>query len=334
MPLPKSVVVRSTGSYYPERILSNADLEKIVDTSDEWIRTRTGIRERRIAAPNQASSDLALHAATRALESAEWRATDLDHIIVATVTPDYPFPSCACTLQGKLGASRAVAFDISAACTGFIFGLNLARSLILSGQAKRLLLIGVETLSRIVDYTERSTCVLFGDGAGAVTLEGSDDPELGIRSVAIGSDGNQDDLLYMPGGGSRNPASVETVEKKLHAVTMAGNEVFKIAVRGMESIARQAIADASITVADLDLFIPHQANIRILDATAKRLGIPPEKVVVTIEKFGNTSAASVPMALDHTVRTGGIKTGDRVGLVAFGGGFTWGASVLRWGVSK
>ena len=331
MQLPKSVVIRSTGCYYPERVLTNADLERMVDTSDEWIRTGTGIRERRIAEPSQASSDLAYEAATRALASAEWTAKDTDHIIVATVTADYPFPSCACSLQGKLGATRAAAFDLSAACTGFIYGLKIARSLILAGQAKRILLLGVETLSRIVDYTDRSTCVLFGDGAGAVTLEGSDDPQAGIRSVVIGSDGDQVDLLLMPGGGSRNPSSVDTVEKKMHAISMAGNEVFKIAVRAMEAVSRQAVAEAGLKLDDIDIFIPHQANIRIIDAIAKRLEVPPERLVVTIEKFGNTSAASVPIALDETVRAGRIKPGDHVAMAAFGGGITWGAAVVRWG---
>ncbi len=330
MPTPKSAVIRGTGSYYPERILTNQDFERMVDTSDEWIRTRTGIRERHIAEPEQASSDLALLAARKALKAAGWTSADLDLIIVATVTPDYLFPSCGCTLQAKLGAGQAAALDIGAACTGFIYGLYLSRALILSQQVRRILLVGVETLSRITDYTDRSTCVLFGDAAGAVAIEGDPEPDRGLLSVVIGSDGDQGELLFMPGGGSRHPASHETVDQRLHFMKMAGNEVFKIAVRGMESIARRAVEAAHINVGDLDLLIPHQANIRIIDATAKRLEIPPEKVVVTIERFGNTSASSIPLALDEAVTSGRVKKGNVIGMVAFGGGLTWGASVMRW----
>jgi 3-oxoacyl-[acyl-carrier-protein] synthase-3 len=330
LPIPKSAVIRGTGSYYPERVLTNQDFERMVDTSDEWIRTRTGIRERHIADPQEASSDLAFKAAGRALKSAGWTPADLDLIIVATVTPDYPFPSCACTLQAKLGASQAAAFDIGAACTGFIYGLFLSKSLILSQQARRILLVGVETLSRITDYTDRSTCVLFGDAAGAVAIEADPEPDRGLLSVVIGSDGDQGELLYMPGGGSRHPASHESVDQKLHYMKMAGNEVFKIAVRGMESIARRAVEAAHLDVGDLDFLIPHQANIRIIDATAKRLEIPPERVVVTIERFGNTSASSIPLALDEEVRGGRVEKGNVIAMVAFGGGLTWGASVMRW----
>jgi len=240
LPLPKSAVIRGTGSFNPPRILTNADFERMVDTSDEWIVARTGIRERHIADPDMASSDLAFQAASSALNAAGWKAEDLDTIMVATVTPDYLFPSCGCVLQGKLRAVNAAAFDISAACTGFIYGLNLAKALVLCGQSKRILLVGVETLSRITDYQDRSTCVLFGDGAGAVCIEGSAEPGKGIISVAIGSDGDEGDLLYMPGGGSRHPASHETVDQRLHYMKMEGNEVFKIAVRGMEAIARRA----------------------------------------------------------------------------------------------
>jgi 3-oxoacyl-[acyl-carrier-protein] synthase-3 len=323
-------VIRAIGAFYPEKVLTNFDLEKMVDTSDEWIRTRTGIRERRIAEPSVASSDLALKASLKAMSRAGWTAQDLDVIMVATVTSDYPFPSCACTLQSKLGARQAAAFDISAACTGFIYGMSLARSMILAQQCRRILLVGVETLSRITDYTDRSTCILFGDAAGAVVIEGSEEPDRGIRSVVIGSDGDQGDLLYMPGGGSLLPSSHETVDQRLHSIKMAGNEVFKIAVRGMESIARKAIDRAGCTKDDIDLLIPHQANIRIIDATAKRLQIPPEKVVVVIERFGNTSSASIPLALDEAYGEGRVKPGMILGMVAFGGGLTWGAAVVRW----
>ena len=329
MSAPRGAVIRGTGAYYPDKVLSNADLEAIVDTSDEWIITRTGIKERRIAAPDQASSDLALEAARRAMEMAGCTAMDIDTIIVGTVTPDYVFPSCACTLQSKLGARNAVAFDIGAACTGFIYGLNLARSLIMSENSRRILLVGVETLSRITDYTDRATCVLFGDGAGAVIIEGTEE-ESGILSVALGSDGDYGELLFQPAGGSKNPATHETVENRLHTMKMNGNEVFKIAVRGMESITRQALDVAGITGDDLDLFIPHQANLRIIDATAKRLGIPKEKVVITIDRFGNTSASSIPIALDDSVRSGRINRGDTLGMAAFGAGLTWGGAVVRW----
>ena len=333
LPVPKSAVIRGIGAYYPERILTNADLEKMVDTSDEWIKTRTGIRERRIASPDTASSDLALKASEQALAQAGWTAKDIDIIMVATVTPDHLFPSCACTLQGKLGAENAAAFDLSAACTGFIYGMKLAQAMVLSQQARRILLVGVETLSRITDYTDRSTCILFGDAAGAVVIEGVEEPNRGILSVVIGSDGDQGDLLFMPGGGSLNPATHETVDKRLHYLKMAGNEVFKIAVRGMESIARKAISEAGFTPGDIDLFIPHQANIRIIDATAKRLQMPPEKVAVTIDRFGNTSASSVPLALTEAIKEGRVKNGTILGMVAFGGGLTWGASVVRWEAS-
>jgi len=331
LPAPRSAVIRGIGAYCPSRVLTNSDLEKMVDTSDEWIRTRTGIRERRIADPDEASSDLALRAAKQALDTAGWSPTDLDIIMVATVTPDYIFPSCACTLQGKLGATRAAAFDMSAACTGFIYGMKLAKALILSMQAKRILLVGVETLSRITNYEDRATCILFGDAAGAVVIEGSQNEGEGILSVAIGSDGDKGELLYMPGGGSKHPASHETVDGKLHTLHMAGNEVFKIAVRGMDAIARKAIEEAGCTLKDIDLLIPHQANIRIIDATAKRLEMPPEKVIITIERFGNTSASSIPLSMAEAVREGRIQPGNLLAMVAFGGGLTWGAAVVRWG---
>ncbi len=330
MSTPKSAVIRGTGSYYPPKVLTNQDFERMVDTSDEWIRTRTGIRERHIADPDMASSDMAIEAARKALDAAHWTPQDLDIIMVATVTPDYLFPSCGCTLQARLGARQATAFDISAACTGFIYGLSLSRALIMSGQAKRILLVAVETLSRITDYSDRSTCVLFGDAAGAVCIEGSDEEGHGILSVALGSDGDQGELLYMPGGGSRHPATHESVDNKLHYMKMAGNEVFKIAVRGMEAIARRALEQADLPVEALDYLIPHQANIRIIDATAKRLGVPKEKVVVTIERFGNTSASSIPLALDEAIRDGRVKKGNTIGMVAFGGGLTWGSAVMRW----
>jgi 3-oxoacyl-[acyl-carrier-protein] synthase-3 len=330
LPAPRSAVIRAIGAYSPPRILTNQDLEKMVDTSDEWIQTRTGIRERHIADADTASSDMALIAAQRAMETAGWTPEDLDIIMVATVTPDHLFPSCACTLQGKLGAVNAAAFDLSAACTGFIYGMNLARALILSGEARRILLVGVETLSRITDYEDRSTCILFGDAAGAAVIEGTTEEGQGILSVVIGSDGDQGDLLHMPAGGSRRPASPETLAAREHFLHMAGNEVFKIAVRGMESIARKAIDRAGCGVEDIDLLIPHQANIRIIDATARRLGVPSEKVAITIDRFGNTSAASIPLTIYEALQAGRIQEGQTLGMVAFGGGLTWGAAVVRW----
>jgi 3-oxoacyl-[acyl-carrier-protein] synthase-3 len=302
----------------------------MVDTSDEWITTRTGIKERRIAEPTMAASDLAWEAARKALETAEMTALEIDLIVVGTVTPDRMFPSCACTLQSRLGARNAAAFDISAACSGFIYALNVANSMIVAGVHRNILVVGVEVLSRIVDYTDRTTCVLFGDGAGAVILRPTTDRDRGLMSVAIGSDGDMGDLLCMPAGGSRLPASHETVENHLHALKMTGNEVFKIAVRGMEMIARKALEGAGLSVKDVDLLIPHQANLRMIDATARRLEVPPERVLVNIDRYGNTSSASIPIGLDEAVRGGRVRKGSTIVMVAFGGGLTWGACVVKW----
>ena len=321
--------ILGTGCYVPEKILTNADLERIVETTDEWITTRTGIKERHVAAPDQASSDLAYEAAVRALDAAGVKATELDLIVVATVTPDTFFPSTGCRIQDRLGAPQAAAFDLSAACSGFVFGLHLLRGMVESGAAKRVLLVGVETLTKITDYTDRGTCVLFGDGAGAVVL-GPDSSGQGILSSRIGSAGQYGDMLCMPGGGSRHPATCETVKNRLHYLHMKGNEVFKLAVRGMEEVSRGVMEDAHLTPDDMTLLIPHQANIRMITATADRLGVPMEKVFVNIHKYGNTSSASVPIALDEAVRSGRVKSGDILALVAFGGGLTWGATALRW----
>lgn len=322
--------VAGTGSFAPPRVLTNLDLERMVETSDEWITTRTGIKERRVADAGDAASDLAAHAARAALAAAETDAADLDLIIVATVTPDRLFPSAACTLQSKLGARRAAAFDMSAACSGFVYALDVARSMIAAHTAENILIVGVEVLSRIVDYTDRSTCVLFGDGAGAVILKPCDDPDRGLLSVAIGSDGDYGDLLCMPAGGSRLPATHETVEQHLHHIHMNGNEVFKVAVRGMEQILREAMRRANVDQDGIDLLVPHQANLRIIDAMAKRLEMPAEKVVVNINRYGNTSSASIPLGLDEAVRSGRIRRGDTIAMVTFGGGLTWGAAVMRW----
>lgn len=326
----RTCAIAGTGSYVPPRILTNRDLERMVETSDEWITSRTGIKERRIADSTMAASDLALEAARRALDAARMTADQLDLIIVGTVTPDRLFPSCSCTLQSKLQARNAAAFDLSAACSGFIYSLNVARSMIAAGTATNVLVVGVEVLSRITDYTDRSTCVLFGDAAGAVVLTPSDDPRRGLLAVAVGADGDMGELLYMPAGGSRLPATHETVERHLHTLHMAGNEVFKIAVRGMETIARQAMSKAGVDISEVDLLIPHQANLRIIDATARRLEVPMEKVLVNIHRYGNTSSASIPVGLDEAARGGRITPGRAVVMVAFGGGITWGAAVVRW----
>lgn len=319
----------ATGSYVPERILTNFDLEKMVDTSDEWIRERTGIRERRIADEKEAASDLAYEAAKAAFKRTDIKAKDIELIIVATVTGDMPVPATACHLQQKLGLKKAAAFDINAACSGFLYGLSVADSFIRSGNYKRILLVGAEVLSRITDWEDRSTCVLFGDGAGAAILEATNE-ERGIISTHLRSDGSMWDLLYLSGGGSRHPVSKDSIKKKLHYLRMKGNETFKIAVRTLESLVRETLNENKLKVAQLSLLIPHQANLRIIQATAERLNIPIEKVVVNIDKYGNTSAASIPIALDEAVREGRIRDGDYVLLEAFGGGLTWASALIKW----
>ena len=322
--------ILGTGSYVPDKVLTNFDLEKMVDTSDEWIRTRTGIVERRIADENTPSSELALRAAKKALEMAQLSPADLDAILVATVTPDYIFPSTACILQHKLGARRVMAYDFSAGCTGFIYGLIQADSLIKSGFAKYVLVVAVEELSKITDWKDRSTCVLFGDGAGAAVVGPAKDDEHGILSMYAASDGSLGELLILPGGGSAHPTSEETVKQNLHVLKMAGNEVFKHAVRQMEEAALKALELANLDMKELDWLVPHQANIRIIDFVARRLNLPMEQVVVTIDKYGNTSASSIPIALDEAVRDGKIKPDQNVLMVAFGAGFTWGSILMRW----
>ena len=325
----RGATIAGTGMYVPDQVLTNADLERMVETSDEWIRERTGISERRIAAPDQASSDLAVIAARHALEMAGLRPEDLNQIIVATTTPDRFLPSCACTVQAKLGARNAAAYDMFAACTGFVYGMGLARGLIGTGIADNVLVIGVETLSRIVDYTDRNTCVLFGDGAGAAILKPCAEGQ-GILGVSMHSDGVLGDLLEVPAGGAASPASHTTVDERGHFIKMRGKELFKVAVRGMEESLRSALEMAGLEPSDLDLIIPHQANRRIIDAVCGRVGAPEDKVVINIERYGNTSSASIPISLDEVVRAGRLKPGDHVGFVAFGGGATWGATVSRW----
>lgn len=319
----------STGSYLPEKILSNSDLETMVDTSDEWILERTGIRERRIADESQAASDLAYEASKQAIERAGLKADDIDMIIVATVTGDMPFPSTACFLQNRLGATNAVGFDINAACSGFLYALYIADSFVRTGAHRRILVVGTEVLSKVTDWEDRTTCVIFGDGAGAVIVEATD-KDRGILSMHINSDGRMWELIHLPGGGSRNPASVNTIEKRLHYIKMKGNETFKVAVRALEDVVQEALEHNKVRPEEIDLLIPHQANLRIIQAMAQRLCMPMNKVVVTIHKYGNTSAASIPMAMDEAVRNGKIRDHSLILLEAFGGGLTWASALVRW----
>ena len=318
-----------TGSYVPKMVLTNFDLENMVDTSDEWIIERTGIRERRIAGKDEASSDLAYEASLRALKASGVKAKDIDLIILATTTPDMAFPSTACILQDRLNARKAVAFDISAACSGFIYALSIADQFIKEGTYKFVLVVGSEVLSRITDWSDRTTCVLFGDGAGAAVLQSSTNRH-GIISIHLHSDGALKDLLFIPGGGSRNPASKKTIEKGLHYIKMKGNETFKIAVRNLEEAALEATKSNNINASDIDLFIPHQANLRIIQAIAKRLDLSMDKVFVNIDRYGNNSAASIPIALDEAVSEGRLKEGDLILMEAFGGGLTWASALVRW----
>jgi 3-oxoacyl-[acyl-carrier-protein] synthase-3 len=321
--------ITGIGSYLPEKVLTNADLEKMVDTDDDWIVTRTGIRERHVAAEGEATSDLAFHAASEALSSAGLDAKDIDLIIVATTTPDYPFPSTASLLQARLGADNAAAFDIQAVCTGFIYALSTADQFIRSGMYRRVLIVGAEVLSRLLDWTDRTTCILFGDGAGAVVLE-ADESERGIVSSHLHADGTQYDLLYVPGGGSREPLSRELMDSGRQFISMKGNEVFRVAVTALESTVLEALEANKLKAEDIDLLVPHQANIRIINATGKKLGLSGDKVMITVDRHGNTSSASIPLALCEAVKENRVKDGSLVLLEAFGGGFTWGSVLLRW----
>ncbi|MEJ5227824.1 beta-ketoacyl-ACP synthase III [Thermodesulfovibrio sp.] len=321
--------VVSTGSYVPEKILTNFDLEKMVDTSDEWITERTGIKERRIASPEQATSDLAYEASLKALKKAGLKPEDIDLIVLATVTPDMLVPSAACMLQMKLGAKNAVAFDINGACTGFVYALSVAEKFIKTGASKRALVIGAETLSRFTDFTDRSICVLLADGAGAVILEGTRKNE-GIQVIDIFSDGTMWDFIHMPAGGSKMPVDEKVLQERLNFIKMRGNETFKVAVKTLEEVVDTTLKKAGITSSQLGLLVPHQANIRIIQAMAKRLELPMEKVMVNIDRYGNTSAASIPIALDEAAEMGKIKRGDYVMLAAFGAGLTWGAALIKW----
>ncbi|MDR0617646.1 MAG: ketoacyl-ACP synthase III [Endomicrobium sp.] len=322
------VKILGTGSYFPNKVLTNADLEKIVETSDEWISTRTGIKERRIAAKGEYTSDLAYKASLEAIKAANIKLEEIDLILVATITPDMFFPSTACFLQKKLGLISIPAFDLSAACSGFVYGVATARAFIESGLYKNVLLVGAEELSKITDWTDRNTCVLFGDGAGAMVLsvsQGNSD----ILSTFLGSDGSYAQLLLIPGGGSINPATAKTVDGKLHSIKMQGKEVFKAAIPKMVFAAQKALELSGEKLEDIKLFIPHQANMRIIEAVAKKMDIPMERVFVNIHKTGNISSATTITALDEAIKTGKLNKGDLVELVAFGGGFTWGAIVLK-----
>ena len=321
--------ITGTGSYVPEKILTNAEIETFLDTTDEWITTRTGIRERRIAAEGENTSDLATNAARKAMEMAGVTADQIDMIIVGTITGDFPWPATACLVQQQIGNKTGVAFDVSAACSGFLFALSTATRYIETGSIRRALVIGAEIFSRVVDWKDRNTCVLFGDGAGAVVLEACEGDN-GIISSHMHSDGSYWELLYQAGFSTRNPPSEKGLQERSHYLRMQGNEVYKVAVRCLTEVAQEALKANNLQPADVKLFVPHQANLRILEATAKRIGLTEEQVFINVERYGNTSAATIPIALDEANRAGLLKSGDVVLLDAFGGGFTWGANLLRW----
>jgi 3-oxoacyl-[acyl-carrier-protein] synthase-3 len=319
-----------TGRYTPSKVLTNADFERTVETSDEWIRERTGIRERRIAEPHETIAYMGTEASRQALEAAGVSVDEVDAIILGTATPDRFLPATACDLQAELGAGNAAAFDLAAACSGFLYGLSVAEGMVAAGQAQRILVVGGERLSTITDYTDRGTAILFGDGAGATVVRPTTDGDRGILSSYLKSDGTLAELLYRPGGGGNQPPDEELLRERSYFLRMAGREVFKSAVRSMADAADRALDRAGVRGEDIDLLIPHQANIRIIEATAKHAKIPMDKVYVNIDRYGNTSAASIPIALDECVRDGRVKTGDTVLMVAFGGGFTWASVLVRW----
>lgn len=326
----RSVAITGTGKHVPERVLTNEDLGRMVDTSDEWITTRTGIKNRRIADAHEATSDLAAAAARHALENAGVLAADLDLIVVGTVTSDMPFPATACFVQKALGATKATCFDVSGACSGFLYGVEIARAYIAAGLAEKALVIGADKLSGIIDWTDRNTCVLFGDGAGAAVLEAASPDGGEIISTYSGSDGSLDEILNVPGGGSRCPLTAENINAKLHTMKMAGREVYRQAVTTMVSAAKEAISRAGLTPDDIACFIPHQANLRIIETIAHKLDVPMSRFFVNLTEYGNTSAAAVAIALDEAQRSGRIKRGDHILMVVFGGGLTWASSVIRW----
>ena len=325
----KSAVITGTGMKVPDKVMTNRDLEKIVDTSDEWIRTRTGIRERRIAAEGETLSQYAVAAGRSALEAAGVAPEEIDLIVLATVTPDMPIPATACKVQFDLGCTRATAFDISAGCSGFIYAQSVAKQFLLTGRCRHTLVIGAELLSKYLDWQDRSTCVIFADGAGAVVMSAGELPR-GVLASAMHSDGSMVDFICMPGGGTLNPPSQQMIDKRLHFIRMKGNETFKMAVRSIEEVCREVLDAAGLTPDDVDMFVPHQANQRIISAVGSRLGIGEDRSYINIDRYGNTSAASIPIALDEAVREGRVRAGDIVLMAAFGAGLTWAASVARW----
>ncbi|WP_347273961.1 beta-ketoacyl-ACP synthase III [Candidatus Kuenenia sp.] len=321
--------ITGVGSYLPEKILTNHALEKLVDTTDDWILQRTGIRERRIVENGVTTSDLGAIASLKAIENAGISAEEIDMIITSTITPDYLFPSTSCCLQKQIGAVHASAFDISAACAGFVYALSIGQSVINSGAAKTVLVVGAECLSKITDYTDRATCILFGDGAGAVVLQNNKEKHQ-ILDTRVVSDGTYADVLIIPGGGSKHPATTESVQERLHYIRFKGKEVFKLAINTITNLVIETAQKNGFAVQDIDLIIPHQSNLRIIEATMERLKLPMEKAFVNIDKYGNTSSASVPIAIDEAQQEGRLRKGDLVMLVAFGGGLTWGSCVIRW----
>jgi len=325
--------ITGVGHYAPPKVLTNQDLERMVDTSDEWIRTRTGILERRIADESTATSDMAVEAALRALENAHARAEDLDFVIVATATPDMPYPATAALVQARIGATKAGACDVTCGCSGFIYALNMGAQFIAAGAYRKVLVVGADTLSKVTDFTDRNTCVLFGDGAGAVVLEAAAEG-YGILSFSLRSDGSGSHLLYLKAGGSRCPATAETVARREHFTVMAGSEVFRFAVRVVAEATQAVLVEAGVGVDDVALFIPHQANLRIIEAASKRLNISMERVFVNLDRYGNTSCGSIPMALSEAVVAGRLKDGDLLVMCGFGAGLSWGATVMRWSPTR
>lgn len=328
----RRAAITAVGHYVPDKILSNKDLEKMVDTNDEWIRTRTGIVERRIVEPGVASSDMGARAAEAALRNRGISAEEIELIIVATVTPDMFFPSTACLIQHKIGASRAWGFDLSGACSGFLFALQTATQFIESGTHSRVLVVGTDTMSSITDYTDRNTCVLFGDAAAAVLVEPSTEEGYGILDTIVRCDGSGRDALYMRAGGSLMPATHETVDKRLHYIYQDGKSVFKVAVVSMADVSAEIMERNALSGKDVDWLVPHQANLRIIDATAKRMGLDSSKVMINIDRYGNTTAATIPLCLSEWWQQGKLKRGQRVVLASFGAGYTWGAILVRWSV--
>ena len=325
-----SVVIKGMGAYAPKNVVTNEDLSQIVDTSDEWIRTRTGIGERHLADESETVSFMASEAAKEALENSGLSIEEIDLLIVATMTPDMLFPSTACLVQSKLGLKKVASFDIEAACSGFLYALEVGSSMLKAGAYKNALIIGSEKISGIVDWQDRTTCVLFGDGAGAAVLSKSEEPDIGVLGALLRADGDAAHLLHMPGGGSNIPASSESLDDRQHFLKMNGKEIFKVAVRYMEQASLDLLESKGLTIEEIDCVIPHQANMRIIDSLGERLGVPKEKFVNNLVRYGNTSAASIPIALTEAVKLGKLKKGDHLLLIAFGAGLTWGASLIKW----